>query len=470
MAQPRRIVPIIVACALFMEHLDSTVLATALPAIARSLGEDPLRLNLAITSYLLSLAVFIPASGWAADRFGARRIFRLAILVFVAGSVLCAFSESLWGFVGARVLQGMGGAMMSPVGRLVLLRTIPKAELVNAMAWVTIPALLGPVLGPPLGGFITTYFSWRWIFWINVPIGLVGILLATRFIPETKEEVARRFDVPGFLLAALGLSGVMFGFETIGRGVLPLWLTATLLGVGGAALGLYVLYARRAADPVIALSLLRLPSFRASVLGGFLFRLGVGATPFLLPLMLQVGFGLTPLHSGLLTFTAAIGAMAMKPTAGPILRRLGYRRVLIGNAVLSALFMACYGLFRPETPYALIVGLLLIGGFFRSLQFTAINTLAYAEVRPGDMSRATSFASMAQQLSLTVGVAVGAMTLHVTQAYAGAQLGPADFMPAFFVVALLAALSAAVFLRLSPDAGAEMAGRRLAPPQPAPGD
>ena len=458
----------IVACALFMEHLDSTVLATALPAIAASLGEDPIRLNLAITSYLLSLAVFIPVSGWAADRFGARRVFRLAILVFVAGSVLCAFSTSLLALVGARVLQGMGGAMMSPVGRLVLLRTVPKAELVGAMAWVTMPALLGPVLGPPVGGFITTYFSWQWIFWINVPIGLVGIVLATRYIPETKEAAARRLDLPGFLLAAVGLSGAMFGFETVGRGVLPGWLTASLLGVGGAALGLYVVYARRAADPVIALALLRLPSFRAAVGGGFLFRIGVGATPFLLPLMLQVGFGLNPLQSGLLTFTAAVGAIAMKPTAGPILHRFGYRRTLIGNAVLSAVFMAAYGLFRPETPYALIVGLLLVGGFFRSLQFTAINTLAYADVPPGDMSRATSFASMAQQLSLTVGVAVGAMTLHLTQALAGAELGPADFAPAFLVVAALAALSALIFLRLPADAGAELAGRSAAP-QPAPG-
>ena len=461
----------IVACALFMEHLDSTILATALPAIARSLGEDPLRLNLAITSYLLSLAVFIPASGWAADRFGARRVFRLAILVFVAGSVLCAFSTSLWGFVGARVLQGMGGAMMSPFGRLVLLRTIPKAELVGAMAWVTIPALLGPVLGPPIGGFITTYFDWRWIFWINVPIGLAGFVLATRFIPEIREATARRLDLPGFLLTAVGLSGAMFGFETVGRGVLPGWLTATLLGVGGAALGLYVLYARKTADPVIALALLRLPSFRGAVVGGFLFRIGVGATPFLLPLMLQVGFGLNPLQSGLLTFAAAVGAMAMKPTAGPILRRFGYRPVLIANAALSAVLMAGYGLFRPETPYAVIVGLLLVGGFFRSLQFTAINTLAYADVPQGEMSRATSFASMAQQLSLTVGVAVGAMTLHLTRELAGAELGPADFAPAFFVVASVAALSALVFLRLPADAGAEMAGRaRVGGAQPAAGD
>jgi len=460
-------VPIIVACALFMEHLDSTVIATALPAIARSLGEDPLRLNLAITSYLLSLAVFIPVSGWMADRFGARRVFRAAILVFMAGSVGCAFSGSLAELVAARILQGLGGAMMSPVGRLVLLRSVPKAELVGAMAWVSMPALLGPVLGPPVGGFITTYWSWHWIFWINVPIGALGLVLVTLFIPDAREEARRRLDWAGFLMLAVGLSGVMFGFETVGRGLLPGWLVAALLGGGGAALGLYVLYARRAADPLIALSLLRLPTFRASVAGGFLFRIGVGATPFLLPLMFQVGFGLNPLQSGLLTFAAAAGAMAMKPTAGPILRRFGYRRALVGNAVLSALFMAAYGLFRPGTPDALIVALLLTGGFFRSLQFTAVNTLAYADVPAGEMSRATSFASMAQQVSLTAGVALGAMTLHATQGWSGAEgLRPDDFWPAFLAVAAIASLSALVFARLPADAGAELTRR----PAPAAGD
>src|SRR5690606_12802148 len=226
---------------------------------------------------------------------------------------------------------------------------------------------------------------WRWIFWINVPIGVLGIVLVTLFIPAARAERPRPLDAPGFAMTAIGLSGVMFGFETVGRGVLPGWLTATLLATGATALALYLRHARRTADPVIALSLLRLPTFRASIAGGFLFRIGVGATPFLLPLMLQVGFGLNPLQSGLLTFTAAVGAIAMKPTAAPILRRLGYRRALIGNAAISAGFMAAYGLFRPETPEALIVALLLIGGFFRSLQFTAVNTLAYADVPPSEM-------------------------------------------------------------------------------------
>jgi MFS family permease len=258
---------------------------------------------------------------------------------------------------------------------------------------------------------------------------------------------------------------LLTGATLAGLGLVPGSQTLAVAAAGAVLVALYVRHALQAANPLIELRLLRFPSFRAATTGGFLFRIGVGATPFLLPLMLQVGFGLNPLHSGLLTFTSAVGAIAMKPTAGPILRRLGYRPALVGNAVLSAAFMAAYGLFRPETPYALIVGLLLVGGFFRSLQFTAINTLAYADVPQGDMSRATSFASMAQQLSLTVGVALGAMTLHLTQLFAGTELGPNDFAPAFLVVAAPAVVSALIFLRLPADAGAELTGRGT--PQPA---
>src|SRR5579875_498118 len=257
---PRQVViPLIVACALFMENLDSTVLATALPAIAQSLGESPLRLSLAITSYLFSLAVFIPASGWVADRFGARRVFRLAILVFLAGSILCGLSSSLLGFVLARIFQGMGGAMMVPVGRLVVLRSLPKTGLINALAYLTVPALVGPVLGPPLGGFITTYVSWRWIFWINVPIGVLGVILATLFIPDMREEAVPPLDLPGFFLTALGLTGLVFGFEAAGRDVVPLPSVISLLAAGAISLALYIRYARRAAHPIIDLSLLRIP-------------------------------------------------------------------------------------------------------------------------------------------------------------------------------------------------------------------
>ena len=456
------LIPLIVACALFMENLNSTAISTALPAIAASLGESPLKLSLAITAYLFSLAVFIPISGWVADRFGARRVFRLAILVFMLGSVLCSFAGSLFGFVLARMLQGMGGAMMVPVGRLVLLRTVAKADLVNAMAWLTVPALIGPVMGPPLGGFITTYLNWRWIFWINLPIGVLGIILVTRFIPDLREEHSPPLDLLGFLLSAVGLLGLVFGFETIGRGLVPWSTTLLLLAVGITSVGLYVLHASRTLYPVIDLALLGIPTFRASVLGGLLFRLAVGATPFLLPLMLQAGFGLTAFNSGLLTFAAAAGAMLMKLTAGPILKLFGFKRVLMVNALIGAVLIAAIGLFTPATPHLLILAVLLAGGFFRSLQFTSINTLGYADIERAQMSRATSFASMMQQLSLSIGVGTGALLLHLTVAARGGEhLAAGDFAPAFFTVALIGALSSLVYLPLPADAGAEVSGRPL---------
>jgi EmrB/QacA subfamily drug resistance transporter len=463
--QPRQmLIPLIVACGLFMENLDSTVLSTALPAIARSLEENPLHLSLAMTAYLFSLAVFIPISGWVADRFGARTVFRAAIVIFTMGSILCGISDSLPQFVLARVFQGFGGAMMVPVGRLVLLRSVSKSELVRAMAYLTVPALIGPVMGPPLGGFITTYLSWRWIFWINVPIGLLGIVLVTLFIEEVKEERPPPFDWPGFALLGFALTGLVGGFETVARGFLPPVLVGTLFAAGAILLALYIIHARRRPHAVLDLSLLRIPTFRASIVGGFLFRMGIGATPFLLPLMLQLGFGLTPFESGLLTFVTAVGALLMKTTAGPALRRLGFRRVLIGNAVLSGALLAAYGLFGPTTPHAVILAVLIVSGYFRSLQFTSVNTIAYADMPRERMSRATSFASVGQQLSLSVGIGTGALLLHLTVlAHGDMQLSANDFAPAFFALGLLSALSCLVHVPLRADAGAEVSGHRPRP-------
>src|SRR6202163_1396280 len=275
-----RIVPLIIAVALFMENMDSTVIATSLPAIATDIGANPLELKLAITSYLLSLAIFIPASGWTADRFGARTVFRAAIAVFVLGSIGCALSSSLTDFVIARIVQGMGGAMMTPVGRMVLIRTISKRELVGAMAWVTTPALIGPVIGPPVGGFITTYATWHWFFIINVPIGLLGIVLATRYIDDIRAEKRERFDIFGMVLAGLGIAGVAFGLSILGLNFLP-WTLVVALVVGGACfIAVYLVHAEHIAVPALDLTLFRLPTFRASVLGGFVFRLGIGALPF----------------------------------------------------------------------------------------------------------------------------------------------------------------------------------------------
>ncbi|MFO1114224.1 MAG: DHA2 family efflux MFS transporter permease subunit [Beijerinckiaceae bacterium] len=456
------ITPLVVATALFMENLDSTVLSTSLPAIAADLHEDPVALKLALTAYLLSLAIFIPASGWTADRFGARKVFRAAILVFAVGSILCGLSSTLPQFVAARMLQGMGGAMMTPVGRLVLLRSVPRSEIVRALAWLTVPALIGPVIGPPLGGFITTYFHWRWIFWINIPISLLGVALATIYIPDVREEHRPPFDVAGFALIGIGLSSLIFGFSAAGRGVIAGSLDAGLIGLGFVCLGLYARHALRAEHPILDVRLFQFPTFRASVAGGFLFRMGIGATPFLLPLLFQMSFGLTPFQSGALTFVSTLGAMAMKPTAGPILKMFGFRNVLMFNALLSTCFFLANCLFQASTPHAVVVAVLLAGGFFRSLEFTAINAVAFAEVPDRLMSHATSLSAAVQQLSLSVGVTLGAGALEIARAAhgAGQDLQTADFTPAFLTVAFVSAVSVLFFMRLAPDAGAELSGKR----------
>ena len=396
--------------------MDSTVIATSLPAIAADIGTSPLTLKLAITSYLLSLAVFIPASGWTADRFGARMVFSIAIGVFMIGSIGCALSQNVTHFVIARILQGMGGAMMTPVGRLVLLRSIDKSALVNAMTWVTVPALIGPVIGPPLGGFITTYFSWHWIFLINIPIGLLGIFMALKYIDPIKSEDPERFDLYGLILAGIGLAGIAFGLSVAGLNLLPWPIVAGLVAVGTISMTLYVMHARRTGSPVLDFSLLRLSTMRASIIGGFLFRLGIGALPFLLPLLMQEGFGLTPFQSGLVTFASAVGAMGMKTLAARIIRAFGFRNMMTVNAVVSAVFLAACALFTVTTPLLLIFIILVVGGFFRSLQFTAINTVAYAEVEPAQMSRATTLVSVNQQLAISAGVAVGAFSVESTMA------------------------------------------------------
>src|SRR6266403_1099008 len=456
-----RLIPLIVATALFMENMDSTVIATSLPAIAADIGTSPLTLKLAITSYLLSLAVFIPASGWTADRFGARLVFSISIAVFMVGSIGCALSGSVTDFVIARIVQGFGGAMMTPVGRLVLLRSIDKSALVNAMAWVTVPALVGPVIGPPLGGFITTYLSWHWIFLINIPIGLIGIFMALRYIDPIRSEDPERFDLYGLVLAGIGLGGIAFGLSIAGLNLLPWTVVTALVAIGTISMTLYVIHARRTASPVLDFALLRLPTMRASIIGGFLFRLGIGALPFLLPLLMQVGFGLSPLRSGLVTFASAVGAMGMKTLAARIIRTFGFRNIMVINAVVSSVFLAACALFTASTPLLLIMIILVVGGFFRSLQFTAINTVAYAEVEPAQMSRATTLVSVNQQLAISAGVAVGAFSVEATMMLRHvSELTAAEFPPAFIVVAIISAASAYFFWQMPDDAGHEISGRK----------
>jgi len=457
-----RIVPLIVAVALFMENMDSTVIATSLPAIAADIGTSPLTLKLAITSYLLSLAVFLPVSGWTADRFGARTVFRAAIVVFMTGSIGCALSGSLMQFVIARMIEGMGGAMMTPVARLILVRSVDKRELVLAMVWVTMPALIGPLIGPPLGGFITTYFSWHWIFLINVPIGIAGVVLATLFIKNVRAETPDPFDPKGAVLAGIGIAGLVFGGSVLGLSFLPLPLTIALLLVGASAAAAYVLHARRTPVPILDLRLLRLPSLRAAVLGGFVYRCGIGAMPFLLPLTLQLGFNMTAFQAGLITVANVIGALGMKMIIPRLLQRFGFRAALMINAFVSSALVALCATFVPGVPLVWILGVLAVGGFFRSLQYTSLNTLAYAEVDHARMSRATSMVAVGQQLSISIGVAIGAALVELTLRLRGHDtITAADFQPAWIVIALIGASASFLFWRMPVDAGAEVARRSV---------
>jgi len=456
-----RLTAVIVATALFMQNLDSTVIATALPAMAKSLHAPPLHLSVALTSYLISLSVFIPASGWVADRFGARQVFRAAIVVFTLASLGCGLAPNLAALVAARVVQGLGGAMMIPVGRLVLLRSISRTQMLAAMSWLTMPALVGPILGPPLGGFIVSVASWRWVFGINLPIGLIGIVAVTLFIPNTTEPGrGGKLDLAGLILSGLVMAGFMAGCETLGRDLVPLPVTlvAFVLAIGAATA--YAAHARRHPHPVIDLTLLRYPTFASSMIAGSLFRVAIGATPFLLPLMLQLSFGYTPLGSGLVTFTSAAGALLMKPVAQPLLARFGFRNVLVTNGVLASGFIALSALFTPAWPAALLAGVLFVGGFFRSLQFTAYNAIAYGEVPRDRMSAATAFYATIQQLSLTLGIVVGATTLELSaRAHHHAQALRGDYATAFAVVGVVALLAVPLCARLSADAGEGLSGR-----------
>lgn len=420
MSLPRTlIIPLIVACALFMEQMDSTVISTSLPVLAVDMGIDPISLKLALTSYLVSLAVFIPISGWMADRFGALTIFRAAICVFMLGSILCGVSQTLPEFVATRFFQGVGGAMMVPVGRLVILRSVDKANIVKALSYLTMPAMLGPVLGPPLGGFITTYFHWRWIFFINIPMSILGLYLATRFIANTREPQTAPLDWVGFILSALGCSLVMMGLATAGRHLVSGDISLACIVLGSMSLAIYVWHARRVAHPLIDLSLLRIQTLQAGVFGGSLFRFGIGAIPFLLPLMLQLGFGFNAFHSGLLTCASAAGAMFMKTIAAKVFKRYGFRRVMIINGTCGVLSLAAIGSFTQSTPYIVMLLVLLIGGCFRSLQFTSLNTISYADVDNHRLSQATSIASVAQQLSVGMGVVLGGYALRTSQHWQG---------------------------------------------------
>jgi EmrB/QacA subfamily drug resistance transporter len=399
-----RLTPLILAVALFMENMDSTVIATSLPAIAADIGTSPTALKLALTAYFVSLAIFIPLSGWMADKFGSTR-------VFIIGSIACAFSNSLETFVGARFLQGMGGSMMTPLARLVLLRATPRNELVSAMAWLTLPGLIGPLTGPPIGGFLTTYLSWHWIFWINVPIGIIGII-ASRWLPASEARTPRPIDIPGFLLAAIMFAGTIFGLSVVSLPALPVATGFIAIGAGLIAALAYFIRARRVEYPLLDPKLFRHQSFRAAMLGGLFFRVGIGAFPFLMPLMLQMSFGFDPFESGMTTFVSAFGAILSKIAAERLFARFGFPRTLTVTSILGAGFLALNGLLTPETPHVLLLCVLGIGGVTRSFFFTGINVFGLSDVDETEASQATAISAVMQQVSVALGVAVGGGVLE----------------------------------------------------------
>ena len=446
-----------------MENMDSTVIATSLPAIATDIGTSPIALKLALTAYFVSLAIFIPISGWMADRFGASNIFRIAIAIFVVGSIACAFSNSLPAFVFSRFLQGVGGSMMTPVARLVLLRATPRNELVSAMAWLTVPALVGPLTGPPIGGFLTTYLSWHWIFWINVPIGVIGILLATRFLPKTEPRIPRPIDISGFFLTSIAFAGIIFGLSVISLPAIPTVAGYAAIAIGAVAALLYWRHTRRTEYPLLDPKLFQNKLFRTAMIGGLFFRIGIGAFPFLMPLMLQLTFGLTPFESGLTTFVAAFGAMISKFGATRLYARFGFPRVLATTSLLGCLFLGINGFFTPDTNHYFLMFCLFIGGVTRSFFFTGINVFGYADVGEAEASQATAIAAVTQQISVALGVAVAGGILEATTQIQGGPLNLGDFHIAWFIVALLAAISAFSFFRLPPDAGANVSGHHVKP-------
>ena len=456
-----KLLAVIVASAIIMQQIDSTAITTALPQMAVSLNTDPIRLTIAVTAYLLSIAVFIPVSGWAADRYGGRTVFRAAIALFTLGSVLCGFSETVLQLTLSRVLQGLGGALMVPVGRLVLFRSVEKSQLIPVMAYLQVPAQLGPVLGPLLGGFITTYISWRWVFFVNVPLGILGFFLVSRYFDNPKEDNPRPMDWIGFVLSGVAASCIMYGVEAIGRGPGEALVAAGVLVAGVITGTLAVRHLLRHANPLLDISVFRVQTLSAGLSSGAIFRAGGGSLVYLLPLLFQVVFGMSAFVSGILTFASAVGAMSMKATARPILKRFGFRKAMIVNALISAATIAMCAFFTSATPVLLIFMLLLISGFFQSFQYTATQAIVYADIEHHRMSSASSIASMVQQLSRGFGIAFCAGVLNMSLAWRGSeQLTLIDLQIAFAAATAFALLSVLPCLPLPRNAGTEVSGHK----------
>ena len=452
----KRYLPWLVATALFMEQLDATIVNTAIPSIAASLGVTPLSLKSVVTSYILGLAVGIPVSGWMADRFGTRRVFFIAIMIFTLASVLCGLSPNAETMTAARLLQGLGGAMMMPVGRLAIVRTFPKNELLGAMNFVIIPALIGPLLGPTIGGLIVHWTSWRVIFFVNIPVGLAALYFVWKHMPDYQSDERRPLDVLGLVLFSSGTALLSWVLEVFGEHTLDGLTAGLLLLLAIGLLATYAWHACRTKFPLLRLTLLKVRTFRISVLGGFVTRLGVGGLPFLLPLLYQLGLGMPAWQSGLLMMPAALGAMGMKMFAPKLLGRFGYRQVLLANTICIGITIALFTLVDAGTPLVLIVALGLMQGLFNSLQFSSMNTLAYADIEAKDSSMASTISSSFQQLSMSFGLAAGSI---VTAWFLGgvSQTNQGQVTQAlhhgFAVLAVLTVISSLIFWRLRRNDG-----------------
>ncbi|VVN71026.1 DHA2 family efflux MFS transporter permease subunit [Pseudomonas fluorescens] len=449
------LIALLVAVTFFMENLDATVIATALPDMARTFGVAAVDVNIGMSAYMLAVAVFIPISGWLADRFGSRLVFSSAIVLFSLSSLMCGLSDSLETFVVARVLQGISGAMMVPVGRLAVLRSTEKKDLVRAISFITWPGLVAPVLGPPVGGFIVTHASWPWIFYLNLPLGVLALIAARVLIPKKDDVSSRTFDFRGFLLVGIASAALLYGVEMLGQSRANL-LQGLVLSGAGVMLGVFAWrHMRRHAQPLLALGVMGVRTFSVCLCGGSVFRIAISTLPFLLPLMFQLAFGLSAFDAGLLVLAVFAGNLAMKPFTTRVMQRWGFRPVLMINGILGVLAIAACALLDERMSWALILLILFVGGLSRSMQFTLFNTLGFADIPKAQMSDASTLFSMFFQLSMAMGVAIGALLLRIAMNIHGhaEHAETVDFQLTFLCVAVIAAIALLDNLRLSPGAG-----------------
>lgn len=465
-ARNSRIVALVVAIAFFMQMLDGTIVITSLPQMAASFGVQPVAMSIGITVYMLTMAAFIPLSGWLGDRYGARNIFLVAIGIFTLASLFCGLSGSLGQFIAARAVQGIGGALMTPVGRIIVLKNASKSQLVGAIALITWPALIAPVVGPVLGSVITTWFSWHWNFLINIPIGLAGLVLVLRFVPDQREDRVRRLDLKGFVLSSVSLTLVLAGLEAFVHGTANALAIALLLALGTVVGILATRHFKAVANPLLDLSALKIQTFAMSTLSaGTACRIAINATPFLIPLTFQVGFGLDPIETGIYVLAYFAGNLAMKTATTPLLRRFGFRTILVGNGMLASLAIGACAAVSTGTPQMVTLALLFAAGLFRSMQFTALNTLGFADITASQRSSASTLSSMLQQVAMLMGVAVAAAVLNLSQALRGAETAAlTDFRLAFLAVAAIGIVSALRFLALPRNAGSDVSGHRANTP------